>query len=111
MPDSAPQRPHPAQPAGVGAGTTALTVPAAAAAPPPPVGVFGKILIGLSGLAWLAAVVVTALMVLALLAGELEGMVALSGIVIIAIAVGVALLMTGVTLLHLYLARRRSRSR
>lgn len=71
----------------------------------------GKILIGLSGVAWLAAAVVTVLTVVAFLAGELEGMAALSGIVIIAVAVAVAVLITGVTLLHLYLARRRGRAR
>ncbi|MEU7826669.1 hypothetical protein [Catellatospora sp. NPDC049133] len=84
MPDSAPRRTHT---------------------------LFGKILIGLSGVAWLAAVAVTVLMLVAFIAGELEGMVALSGIVIIVIAVAVAVLITGATLLHLYLARRRGRAR
>ncbi|GAB4058150.1 hypothetical protein [Catellatospora paridis] len=74
-------------------------------------GLLGKVLIGLSGLAWLLAVVASVLMLFAFLAGELEGMAALSGIVIIAFAVGGALLMTGVTLLYLYLSRRRRAAR
>jgi hypothetical protein len=69
----------------------------------------GRVLIGLSVTAWLLTVAVTVLVVIAFAAGELEGMAALSGIVIIAIAIGVALLITGVTMLYVHLTRRRSR--
>ncbi|MEV0459045.1 hypothetical protein [Catellatospora methionotrophica] len=81
--------------------------PGAASGARPPIRLLGRILIGLSGVAWLLALVLTVFVVLALLAGELEGMAVLSGIVMIAIAAGVALTITGVTLLYVFLSRRR----
>ncbi len=106
MPDSAPQQPSPAQFAG---SRSPADLPAAA--PARRTGPLGKVLIGLSGVAWLLAVAAVVITLAAYLAGELEGMAALSGIVIIAFAVGGALLMTGVTLLYLYLSRRRRAAR
>src|SRR5689334_19965601 len=106
MPDSASQHPQPAQ----------FADPRTPADSPAPgrirrTGPLGKVLIGLSGATWLLTVVATVLTLFAFLAGELEGMAALSGIVIIAFAAGGALLMTGVTLLYLYLSRRRRAAR
>ncbi|WP_144120218.1 hypothetical protein [Catellatospora sichuanensis] len=106
MSDSAPQYRQPAQPTGAPTGTQPPTGPSAATRR---VGLLGKVLIGLSGVAWLLTVVVTGFVVVALLKGELEGMAVLSGIIMVAIALGVAVLITGVTLLYLYLARRRRR--
>jgi hypothetical protein len=65
-------------------------------------------MIGLSAAAWLLAAVAIVLMLFAFLAGELEGMAALSGVVIIAFTFIGALLISGVTLLYLYFARRRA---
>jgi hypothetical protein len=71
-------------------------------------GPLGRIMIGLSAAAWLLAAVAIVLMLFAFLAGELEGMAALSGVVIIAFTFIGALLISGVTLLYLYFARRRA---
>ncbi|MEV4414090.1 hypothetical protein [Catellatospora sp. NPDC049609] len=71
------------------------------------IGVLGRVLVGLSGAAWVLALATAVVMVIAFLTGELAGMVALSGIVIVAFAVAGAVLISGVTALYLYLTRPR----
>lgn len=110
MSDSAPEAQRPVRLTTAGPDGTPPT-PGPAAAAPRRIRPLGRVLIGLSAVSWLMVAVVVVLMVFAFLAGELEGMAALSGVVIIAFALAAALLVTGGTMLHLYLARRRERTR